>query len=127
MGPDGEVASHTDSFRRFVQSVRINEKGEPPISWKVPDGWRKGKDVPLSYATFELGSGEKPLQLTVTPVTVSGPNAVLDNANRWRGQLGVGPITSAQLSEFSKTIQVDGIEATLIEMTGPGTARTGRP
>lgn len=128
MGPEVEVAEHADAFRRFVQSVRMKDKGDPPITWTVPEGWRQTREVALSFATFALGAGDRPLQVTVTPVTATGPQAILDNINRWRGQLGLSPIASGQLADIGKEITVDGVAATLVDMTGPGvTRRTGRP
>jgi len=45
---------------------------------------------------------------------------LLSNVNRWRGQLGLAPISEGDLSspQFTKSMDVPGGKATLVDFTG---------
>jgi hypothetical protein len=126
MGPTDQVAAHAADFRRFVESVRFGQEKDQPISWTAPESWKRGKEVAFSYATFVLGAGDKPLQLTVTPVAGGGPNVVLDNVNRWRGQLGLAPVAAGDLDSVATPLTVAGASAHLVDMSGSGGPGMGR-
>src|SRR5262245_29603892 len=89
MGPVADVAKHAEAFHKFVESIRLTPQADPPLAWTLPEGWRTAKEVAFSVATFQLGSEDHALQVSVTPVAGNSATAVLDNINRWRGQLGL--------------------------------------
>lgn len=117
-GPTDEVAEHVESFSKLIQSVTF--KGDEP-SWKLPEGWRQLPGSGLRYATMQFGSPESPLELTVIPLgrePGGETEYVLSNVNRWRDQLGLSPLTAAELTTETQRLEVAGATATLVNLEG---------
>jgi hypothetical protein len=125
-GPADQLRKHEEAFQSFVRSVRFTGKSDSPITWTAPAGWQRGKEAAFSYATFLIGSGKQRLQVTLTPVSGSGAGAILDNVNRWRGQLGLAPLGPDQLSDVTKNVIVSGVTATIVDISGAGGDATDR-
>src|SRR5262249_43723522 len=109
-GPAPVVGEHKAEFERFVQSVRFPGEGDKP-TWAPPEGWREVPEPKLAprggvprFATFALGPRETPLELTVTPLGKEAAD-VLPNVNRWRGQLGLGPLTEDELPQATTKLK----------------------
>jgi hypothetical protein len=115
-GPADAVAAHQGEFEQFVKSVRIPGDGNEPIGWTAPAGWRTGtnKDA-MRYATFRVGP--EALELIISSLPGRG-GELIDNVNRWRGQLKLPPMTAAELPTVTRPIDVNGIKATLVDLTG---------
>jgi hypothetical protein len=124
-GPADAVAAHQGEFEHFVKSVRIPGEGNEPIGWTAPADWRTGtnKDA-MRYATFRVGP--EALELIISSLPGRG-GEVIDNVNRWRGQLKLPPMAAAELPTVTKTIDVNGIKATLVDLTGPSLSARPRP
>ena len=128
VGPDAAVTPLVDPFETLVKSIRFTGKPESPIAWDLPAAWEQHPGVTIerggikisTYATIKIKSEPEPLELAVS--TAGG--AVLDNVNRWRGQIGLGQLRKEQLSNESKTMDVAGVKATLVNMLG---TRSGGP
>src|SRR5262249_34146214 len=89
VGSPDDVAAHQEEFRRFVESSRFSDSPDQPLTWeKIPEKWRRGVKSDLRYATFRLDPAQSKTELTVTPLGRDS-GSVLDNINRWRGQLGL--------------------------------------
>ncbi len=131
VGPEHAVEAQKKAFRNFIASLRFNDKkGEPPISWTAPEGWREVKAQPKQgefrrYATFRLppeekGKGED-LELTVFPLGREGQAAdVLANVNRWRGQLGLKDVNAEQLEGVTSKMKVGDTDVVLFDQVGTG-------
>ena len=79
--------------------------------------------------TFQMGSREKPLELTVIPLSVPDDDLaayILSNVNRWRGQVGIADLSAGELADHSKVIDLDGYSATLVNVGGTAAAAAGR-
>src|SRR5437879_394758 len=121
VGPMSHVEEQKEPFDQFIRSVRFTDQAERPITWTVPQGWRTGPEAKMRYATFYLGSQEDPLELTVSMAAGS----VLQNVNRWRGQIGLREIQESELGQFAKELPLDCGPATLADMTSRGGRDTG--
>jgi len=125
MGPDQEVEEQRNAFDRFVQSLHFTGQANQPVTWTVPEGWHQEPAKELRHATFRAGPKETASELTV--IRLEGKaGSMLANVNRWRGQIGLPPITEAELGKVSKELKVDGLAATLVEMTGQGSGAAGK-
>ena len=120
-GSPEEVEKHQGEFEHFIQSVRF-KKGDPPITWTAPEGWQREGKTALRVETFRFGSKENPLELSVTPLGREA-GSLLDNVNRWRGQLGLKNIDEAELNKIVRELDVDGVKAMLVDLTGIGSAK----
>jgi hypothetical protein len=122
-GAPEEVEKHKDEFEHFIQSVRFTKKGEPPVTWTVPEGWQREAGAGLRFASFRFGDKEHPLELTVTPLGREA-GSLLDNVKRWRGQLGLNQdIDEAELSKNVREMEVDGVKAMIVDLTGTSSGK----
>jgi hypothetical protein len=120
MGPDEGVAGQEPAFREFLASLKF-ESGRP--TWTLPAGWREQPSAAgggLRFATILLPSEGPPLELTVIQLQSAddAEQSLLDNVNRWRGQLALRPVSRDELPESVEKLVLGDIEATLVNMAG---------
>jgi hypothetical protein len=118
-GPAEAVANQRDAFRKFIESVHFD--GEK-VLYTPPEDWRREAGAAMRYETFRIPSTGQPLELAVTTLVKPPGDAekyMLDNVNRWRGQLGLAPIEKTQLADQTSTISLaHGQQATLVDLVG---------
>lgn len=113
------VAEQSDAFRRFLESISFDETSGNP-RWTLPEGWtRKGAGEPggMRFATLSLGEGDKSAELSVTrlPMPAGDYDAyLLQNINRWRGQLRLPPLPPGQLAAETETLSIGKDKATIV-------------
>ena len=116
VGPDQQIGTHAADFRSLIESVRF---ADDKPAWDLPDGWQQKPGSGMRFATLEFGPEQEPLELSVIPLGVpDGDSAacVLSNVNRWRGQMGLPPITADQLGDETVQLDLDGVTATLVDL-----------
>lgn len=87
--------------------------------WIVPDGWVfDANERPMRLATYQIPAEEMPIEVAITrfPSNVGG---MLANMNRWRGQVGLGPLTERQLDGVIERHDNPGYEISLVHIEGP--------
>ncbi len=95
---------------------------KPPITFAAPQGWKElPKGGPMRVAAFEATSGDQRAETTVIPLG-GGAGGVLQNVNRWRDQIGLGPIDDATLESELRHINVAGRAAPYVVLVGPESA-----
>lgn len=77
----------------------------------------------MRFATIRIKSSAGPVELSVTslPKMADEDQLLLDNINRWRGQLKLPPLTLGRLSSESIQMKLDetsGLTATVVNMVG---------
>lgn len=94
MGDPEKVALYKDQFRQLVDSFAVSSDGEP--TWKLPEDWREEPGNEFIYRTFRppndpsVKATINQLSYSFMPDELSVPKwqkYVLENVNRWRGQL----------------------------------------
>lgn len=122
MGPVAQLEKQGDAFLQLVQSLKFDNPEKPTFA--VPAGWARDDSNANRYSTLKLPADLGPLEATIIAL---GPQAGsnLENVNRWRGQIGLGPITEAELPTSTKEIEVAGVKAVVLDATGPGGAGAG--
>lgn len=114
------VAGEAERFRRFVRSVRFD--GTEP-SWDTPDPWQRGSSSSsFRYATLMAANGQLEIAVSRLGGTAGG---LLQNINRWRRQIGLGPASEADLPGMVERIEVGDRTVPLVDMTGPGGSGSG--
>lgn len=88
--------------------------------WKVPETWASQPPSAMRLASFR--AGEADVSVSKMPGTAGG---TLANVNRWRGQIGLAPLTESELATEQKAIEVGGENSLLFEMAG-GKAPEGK-
>ncbi len=124
MGPEKAVGENVQTFDRFIESLRFQGKEGEAVSWTKPDGWKRIAEGGELYARLRQEEKEPALEITITklPPGAKDPRA---NIDRWRGQLGLGPIDDADLKKLVGNIKVDGVEATRVDFVGRAKKRGG--
>lgn len=155
-GDDELVTAQKQNFVTFLKSVKIEESapasalppGHPPISggampgavttsappkprqggptWTVPAGWKEIDGGQFLFAKFLIaGEGDAKASVNVSSSAGDG-GGLLANINRWRGQLGLGAWSEAELQKNAEDIEVNGGKATFVELSGTD-ASTEKP
>ena len=91
-----------------------------PFHYTKPDGWEEIADSGgpiVRAAAFKAKDGDQTAEITVTPLP-GDAGGLLQNVNRWRGQVKLDPINEQQLSASPK-VEVGGQSVPFID-TGAG-------
>jgi hypothetical protein len=124
-GNEVALAAQSKAFVEMVRSLKFDSNGEP--TWTAPNDWRRKEDNtprgPLSsrFATLEISGEDGPYELTVTELGMPSGDLssyVLANVNRWRGQLGLRPISEKQLPKQTTQFDLDGSQVTIVNLLG---------
>ncbi len=112
-------------------SMMAGQAGLPPSSdqfkpnWEVPSGWKEVPGGQFLVAKFLLpGGGGAPTAVNVSKSPGDG-GGLLANVNRWRSQLGLGPVAEADLPSQVQSLDLPGGKATLADISGQD-AKTGQ-
>lgn len=90
--PDATMPTNVSSPPADLGTLPANSE-KPNIKWDVPAGWSSTAASAMRYASFAAEqNGEKADISVVTFPGDGGSDA--DNINRWRQQIGLGPVDS---------------------------------
>lgn len=136
-GPQDVIAAERERFDGFVHSMRLEaarppeavtlpSPGESPgIRFEGPPGWTRKAAQPPRVATFTLdGRKDTECAVFVFPGDTGGIEA---NVNRWRGQLGLAPLSWTEVEALPRTPMLgrDGVVLDCVgEFSDPMTNRT---
>lgn len=92
-GPIEAVKKTESQWKELFSKIQFDESGKP--EWKTPENWNLGPAKPMRFATLTTKVDAGDVELSISSL---GPNQnLLDNVNRWRGQLDLEPITKDEL------------------------------
>jgi hypothetical protein len=85
------------------------------FNWVTPRNWKEETATQMLVAKFSVGENAKRAEITASsfPGDVGG---LLANVNRWRGQVGLAPITATDLPRAVKELKVASATGTLLEL-----------
>lgn len=86
--------------------------------WEVPKDWQEGKASPVRRGSFAVKGADDQtadIAITVFPGDVGG---MLMNVNRWRSQIGLGPVLPDKLESMMTDLDVNGIKVTVVDFAG---------
>ena len=119
LGNPTAVAGVESEFRDLVQQVVFPTADEPTLVF--PEEWERKPGNRIRLATLEIPAEPKALELTVIRLP---KQPELANVNRWRGQVGLPPITTDELADVER-IKTKSGEALYVNLEG--TAAVGGP
>ena len=91
----------------------------------LPTGWKEVPNPQMLLAKFVIqGSGDARADVNISMLAGQG-GGVMMNVTRWRGQLGLPPMSEEDFSKQARTVDVAGVKGTLVDMTGTD-AKTGK-
>lgn len=134
-GPKDIVGAQREKFDGFVRSLKFTDQPTPPeaaptdqappvapaqadenraVTWTLPTGWQ---EVPspsaMRLATIKAGDAE----VAASKLVAKGWGSLLDNLNRWRGQIGLQPIDDPAKQPVVET-DVNGAKWTTYDLAG---------
>ena len=148
-GDGALVSTQKASFVDFLKSVTFEHGASPALqpnriaeasgqqtpaagrdpavkpSWEMPSGWQELPPGQGLLAKFTVSDSEGKIEITVTafPGNAGGLTA---NVNRWRGQVGLAPLATADAEKQASSLDVLGGKAMLVDMTGDKEGRKTR-
>lgn len=129
-GQPQAVEPERERFLSLVKSVKFSAGSDPKPSWTLPEGWKEQPGSGMRFATIQIAADGKPLELTVIPLPKTEADTqkfVLDNINRWRGQVGLQPIAAGELASTTEAFKVGEYEATFVSLVGTGSGGMSAP
>lgn len=109
----------SETITAFMKSIRLDE-GKP--TWETPDGWTEEAGSQMRLATLKIPGPDdaEPVELSVIGLGLSGDwdKQVLDNVNRWLGQLGRDPVDAAGLDDVVTPLDEVAEGAVLLDQNG---------
>jgi hypothetical protein len=124
--PTGLPASHPpvgDMGTLMAPTATISSKGKP--NWQVPAGWQEVSGGQFLVAKFTIAGDSGAVAVNVSSSPGEG-GGLVGNVNRWRGQLGLAPLSEGEVNKSATAIDVQGGKASLVDLSGTD-ARTGQP
>ncbi len=100
--------------------------GVDKLAYSIPEGWKENpKRDAMLQAALQVTEGGATADVTIS--AFPGPaGGLLANINRWRSQIGLGPVTEEQLKKDAKRIEIAGADGVFVEMVGPEAAGAQR-
>jgi hypothetical protein len=103
--------------------INVNTQALPAVAaadapnpqWTVPAGWQEGQSSAMRRATFVV-KGDDGQAAEVAVSNLSGEaGGLLANVNRWRGQIGLGPLAPDAVAAITADVDIDGLKVTLVD------------
>jgi hypothetical protein len=115
-GPAEQIEPYLGVFDEFIRSLRVHP-GAPAPTYTPPPGWTQAPARAMRIVTFvPPGSNKQP------ELYISQPfgGSVLDNVNRWRGEVGLPAVSPTELSQVTTEISLGDVKAYRVDFSGPG-------
>jgi len=106
----------------------MSRAGLPQLTWQTPDGWTEVAPGEMRVASFKVqGPNGKQADVSVIPLPgIAGSDEA--NVNRWRGQVGLSPMSPDELKKSAEDVEAGGQPAQLYDIAGqnPGSGDAER-
>lgn len=118
VGPLGPMDQAAAAIEKFFAGLRVADDGSR-AEWQVPDGWTEEAGTGMRAATIRIPAGEAALEMSVIPLPWTGrPGELLDNVNRWRGQMQLAPVGEPALAGFTRELPAGDATITVLDLRG---------
>lgn len=97
------------------------DSGTPQLEYETPEGWQPARVGGMRLAAFAVQDGDQQAEVTVIPLGL-GAADLLDNINRWRGQIGLPPLAAGELDQHTRSLEISGAAGTYVVLEGPAEA-----
>jgi hypothetical protein len=106
--------SKEDPAAEATRAGKEDSPGQPSL----PAGWQELPPDQMRVGNYAIaGANGAKAQVTIIPLPGTA-GSELDNVNRWRGQIGLGPTTEDQLASQAKQVQLAGAPVRLFDLSG---------
>ena len=87
----------------------------PNPQWTVPAGWQEGQSSAMRRATFVVKDADGQTAEVVVSSFPGDVGGQLANVNRWRGQIGLGPLAPDEVAAITADVDIDGVKVTVVD------------
>ena len=95
VGSSAQLTPILSQVKRFLQNVQFSADGV--LTWQLPPGWTERKGSGMRIATLVLNQkNQSSLEMAISTLRQTNPDwsaYLTSNLNRWRGQLGLPPLS----------------------------------
>jgi hypothetical protein len=116
-GPIEQIDANEKAFDEFLNSIKVTDDPRKPPEYKAPAGWKELPARQMRLATFAVSEAPDAPQVYIS--TPFG-GSLLENVNRWRGEVGAKPVTAAELPTATKELMLGATKAYRVDARGPG-------
>jgi hypothetical protein len=112
----GLPAGHPDIGSSAALPARANDT--PNLTWTLPAGWEQVPPGEMRVASFRIkAEAGKQADVGIFPLPgMAGRD--IDNVNRWRGQVGLEPISEEAMAKAAEPVEITGQKAQLFDVAG---------
>ena len=100
----------------------VVSSSNPQIKWQLPAGWSEVPPSAMRYASFNAGANENKVDVSIVTFPGDGGSDI-ENVNRWRGQIGLPPMSEAAITSQVTTLKGGDATFAAIDIAG-ASART---
>jgi len=93
-----------------------SSEGKP--EWQVPAGWKEIDGGQFLVAKFIVSGSDNSQAAVNVSMSAGDGGGMLGNVNRWRGQLGLGQQSQAEVDKLVTSVDIEGGNAMLVDMSG---------
>ena len=96
-----------------------DNSGLPPLKYALPAGWTEKPATQMRVASFEVSANGKTADISVIPLG-GAAGGMTANVTRWRGQVGLPPVTDEETVKAAELAAVGDQPADLFDLAGGG-------
>ncbi len=113
-GPNGSPGSAGSS----AASAEAAGSERPAVPWTVPAGWEEKPASGMRVASYAVKRPDgRSADISVVAMG-GGAGGELENVNRWRNQIGLDPVTEADLAGLRSIIPAGNRQVVMYELDG---------
>jgi hypothetical protein len=115
--PDATMPTNASSPNAEAPAAPSSSE-KPQIQWDVPPGWSPTAASAMRYASFATEKNGEKAEISVVTFPGDGGSDG-DNVNRWRQQVGLGPVDSVDALIVPE--HAGALHFSTVDMAGPTT------
>jgi hypothetical protein len=114
---------HPDiSSASAAPGLAASGSAQSQLTWQTPEGWTEVPPGEMRVASFKI-QGQNGKQADVSVIPLPGlPGSDEANVNRWRGQVGLSPMSPDELKKSAESVEAAGQPAQLYDIPGKNPA-----
>lgn len=95
--------------------MTTRDASAPQLKWTKPEGWNEVPASSMRYASFSAGGNENKIDISVVMFPGEGGSDV-ENVNRWRGQIGLPPMSLAAVTSQITTLKAGDATFAMVDI-----------
>jgi len=115
--PDAMAVNVAPGIGRGELRLSPDHEAKSALKWTLPKGWTESVGSGMRFATLKPPGGAVDVSVIVLPGPAGGE---LANVNRWRGQIGLGPIDEPGLAAVRKSLNTKAGTVSFYDFSSEG-------